>query len=32
VIGIGAPGAQALFVLEVDDGDALAIIGEKALI
>jgi hypothetical protein len=29
VIGIGAPGAQGLFVLEVDGGDALAV--SKAL-
>jgi hypothetical protein len=31
VLRVGTPGTQALFVLELDDGNALAVIGKKPL-
>src|SRR5580693_2567679 len=32
VLGVGPPGVHAFLVLELDDGDALAVIGKKAFV
>src|SRR5262249_28846650 len=32
MLGVGAPGAHSLLVLELDDGDTFAVVGKKSFV